>query len=102
MNISFLHLTDFSLYSIGIHLIKKGKREDYWKFVKDLFIKGSVIILSLDLHDLKDVISNSKAYNLDFDDAYQLTCANKYNLTLISFDTDFDRSPIKRKEPKDF
>ena len=32
----------------------------------------------------------STAFRLDFDDAYQYTAAQKYNLTLLSFDTDFD------------
>jgi predicted nucleic acid-binding protein len=96
-----LYLTDFSLYSIGIHLTKKGKSDDFWSFIKDLFIESSFNLLRLNLTEIKDVIYNSKSYNLDFDDAYQLTCVQKYNLKLVSFDTDFDRSPVKRFEPKD-
>ena len=38
-------------------------------------------------------------FNLDFDDAYQYAVAAKYELQLISFDTDFDRTERKRKEP---
>jgi predicted nucleic acid-binding protein len=36
-------------------------------------------------------------FNLDFDDAYQYVVAEKYNLTIISFDSDFDRTELKRK-----
>ncbi len=33
------------------------------------------------------------------DDAYQYAVAAKYEMQLISFDTDFDRTERKRKEP---
>ncbi len=64
-------------------------------------ICGNLKLLSLNPVDLHSVVQNIKSYNLDFDDAYQLTCANKYNLTLVSFDTDFDRSSIERKVPSE-
>ncbi len=42
-----------------------------------------------------------KKFGLDFDDAYQYTIAEKYNLQIISFDRDFDRTERKRKDPLD-
>ncbi|MBK8550866.1 MAG: PIN domain-containing protein [Ignavibacteria bacterium] len=51
--------------------------------------------------DMQSVVQNIKSYNLDFDDAYQLSCTRKYNFKLVSFDKDFDRTPTKRLEPKD-
>jgi len=36
---------------------------------------------------------------LDFDDAYQYVAAEKHNLTLVSFDADFDRTDRGRKTP---
>ncbi len=36
---------------------------------------------------------------LDFDDAYQYTIAAKYSLTILSFDSDFDRTDLGRKVP---
>ena len=41
----------------------------------------------------------SKKFNLDFDDAYQYVAAEEYNLTLVSFDSDFDRTERGRKTP---
>lgn len=38
-------------------------------------------------------------YGLDFDDAYQYAVAEKHNLTLVSFDKDFDRTERGRKTP---
>jgi len=48
---------------------------------------------------MKDLLSARKQFGLDFDDAYQYTAAEKYNLTLLSFDTDFDRTARGRKTP---
>lgn len=42
---------------------------------------------------------NGEAISLDFDDAYQYVAAEKYTLTLISFDTDFDRTERGKKTP---
>lgn len=95
-----IYISEFSLYSIGIKLNLKNKDDKFSNFIDDLFISGNVNLVSLSPADLKILVENSRLYNLDFDDAYQFTCANKYNLTLVSFDSDFDKSPIIRKEPK--
>ncbi|MFZ8805855.1 MAG: PIN domain-containing protein [Candidatus Calescibacterium sp.] len=44
---------------------------------------------------------HTKRFNLDFDDAYQYVVAEKYNLTIISFDSDFDRTELGRKTPRE-
>ena len=41
----------------------------------------------------------AKRFSLDFDDAYQYTEAVKYDLQIVSFDTDFDRTERGRKTP---
>ena len=38
-------------------------------------------------------------FNLDFDDAYQYVAAEKFNLEIVSFDSDFDRTERGRKTP---
>jgi len=43
----------------------------------------------------------AQRFGLDFDDAYQYVVAARYGLTIISFDTDFDRTEKGRKTPKD-
>jgi predicted nucleic acid-binding protein len=40
-------------------------------------------------------------FRLDFDDAYQYVAAEKYGLTLVSFDADFDQTKLGRKTPDD-
>lgn len=41
----------------------------------------------------------AEAFGLDFDDAYQYVVAEKFDLMLVSFDTDFDRTDKKRIIP---
>jgi predicted nucleic acid-binding protein len=44
-------------------------------------------------------ISWKEELGLDFDDAYQYVAAEKRDLTLVSFDSDFDRTRRGRKTP---
>ena len=94
-----LYISRFSFYSIGLHLFFKNKKEAFLSFVNDLFLEGSVNLISLNPHDMNELIINSRKYNLTFDDSYQYTCAKKNNLILVSFDVDFDKSDIKRLTP---
>jgi len=44
---------------------------------------------------------NFKRSRLDFDDAYQYVTAEKFNLTIVSYDIDFDKTELGRKTPKE-
>lgn len=98
---ALIFISEFTLYSIGIITTKINKSKVYEEFIIDTFETGGVKLRSLEINDHKKLVYNMKSFKLDFDDGYQLTCANKHNLTLVSFDTDFDRTSIKRFEPKD-
>ena len=58
-------------------------------------------MVSLSYEDMGNVIEVSARFNLDFDDAYQYVVAEKYNLTIISFDSDFDRTELGRKTSRE-
>ena len=60
---------------------------------------GGTLLLSLDTVDLLDVITNIQKYKLDFDDSYQFSIAQKYDLTIITFDKDFNVKGIKKNSP---
>lgn len=49
--------------------------------------------------DLTQVVAVARPYALDFDDAYQYVLAVEHELTLVSFDSDFDRTPHGRQVP---
>lgn len=92
-------ISDFSLHSIGILLLKIKKPEVLRSFIEDLIISGGVHVLSLNPQELLDVVEIANRFHLDFDDAYQYAVVEKYNLQIVSFDTDFDRTERGRKTP---
>jgi len=94
-----LFITDFSFHSIGVILEKLKQTDTFQNFVKDAFIDGAVVLLHLSPEDTLRIVQIIEKYNLDFDDAYQYTAAEKYKLTLISFDSDFDLTERGRKTP---
>jgi len=96
-----LLVSDFSIHSIGVILSRLKKYDIFEKFINDLFINGQIELLSLDSSDLLDVIENIQKYRLDFDDSYQYSVAQKYDLTIITFDKDFNAKGIKKKNPGD-
>jgi uncharacterized protein len=94
-------LSEFSVYSIGIALARSGLENAFVQFVSDTLEGTALARIRLDTADLKEVMSVSKRYRLDFDDAYQYVAAEKHDLTLVSFDADFDRTDRGRKTPAD-
>lgn len=92
-------ITEFSLYSIGIILTRLGKDEAFAKFRVDAFEQAGTRLLRLNPSELGDLLSTRQQFGLDFDDAYQYAAAQKYDLILLSFDTDFDRTARGRKTP---
>ena len=92
-------MSNFSIHSIGIFLFRRNQRNDFKKFINDMLINIGVKIKSLSLDDMGSAISAADSFNLDFDDAYQYATAEKFDLTLVSFDHDFDRTERGRKAP---
>jgi uncharacterized protein len=92
-----LFITDFTLHSIGVVLIRLNKMEGLLRFVRDAFLDGAVALIHLEPGDTEYIVRVAERFNLDFDDAYQYTAAEKYDLTLVSFDSDFDRTERGRK-----
>jgi len=96
---SQLAITEFSLYSMGIVLTRLKKHEVFEDFLADTLEHSRVRLIRLDVAGLKEVLDVQRRFGLDFDDAYQYVAASKHNLTLLSFDRDFDRTELGRKTP---
>ena len=94
-----LHISDLAFHSIGIILYQKKAARLFSDLVRDLFGEGGITILSLGSEDIVRVEQVAAAFGLDFDDAYQYVVAEKFDLVLVSFDTDFDRTDKKRMMP---
>ncbi len=93
-----VYISDFSLFSIGIILFKLKRKSLFLKLLNDLTV-NSLKILSLDKPVLIEMEALSEKYNLDFDDSYQYLIAKTYQLQIVSFDKDFDKTDLKRIEP---
>ena len=96
---SRLFPTDFTLHSLGVILTRLRKPGAFLLFVRDLFVGGEVGLLGLRPQEMEHIIVTMERYHLDFDDAYQYTVAEKHDLTIVSFDRDFDRAERGRKTP---
>lgn len=86
---SQLFISDFSLHSIGIILIKQKKFSIFKEFLNDII--PHVTILSLTKDKYPDLNKIAEKFNLDFDDAYQTALAKEFDLAIITMDNDFIR-----------
>lgn len=91
-------ITDFSIHSIGILLFRKNQGNSFLSFLTDLSDNNTQII-KLGLTGLSNVKSVAEKFSMDFDDAYQYTASKGYDLIIVSFDKDFDKTDLKRIEP---
>jgi len=88
-NIENLNITNFSLHSIGVILFRYGKEGIFQKFVEDVMPDISLLSLPMELY--RDLATDRKDMNLDFDDAYQYSMAKYYELKVVTMDKDFKK-----------
>ena len=96
-----LAISEFSVYSIGIALSRNGLEDAFVQFISDTLEGTALGRIRLDTANLKEIMNVRKRFRLDFDDAYQYVAAEKHDLTLVSFDADFDRTDRGRRTPAD-
>jgi predicted nucleic acid-binding protein len=89
-NAKALHISDFSLHSIGVILFKFHKEEVFQNFVLD--IMQVVTLLNLPTYAYKEVVRVKLEHGLDFDDAYQYAIAKHFGLRIVTMDRDFERT----------
>lgn len=65
-----------------------------------MLVNSSLTMIGLASDELELVIENSERFSVDFDDAYRCAVAGTYDLTIVSFDKDFDRTERGRKPPE--
>jgi len=94
-------ISDYSLHSIGLLLFRRGKHEVFRQFLEDMVLGVGVAVITLSAQEMESLIEAAQRFGLDFDDAYQYAVAERYGLTIVSFDSDFDRTERGRKTPED-
>ena len=87
-----LCISEFTLDSIGVVLVRRSMHGIFLKAIDDLLLTGAISLLQLTPEDMKKLIQAAQKFKLDYDDAYQYALVEKYNLILISYDSDFDRT----------
>ena len=96
---ALIAVTEFSIYSIGVITLRLKKIELFESFYRDIVQNPQIRKIRLNSEDLNLIIETHRKIGLSFDDAYQYVAAKKYGLTLVSFDSDFDRTDRGRKTP---
>ncbi|MBC8527093.1 MAG: PIN domain-containing protein [Candidatus Cloacimonetes bacterium] len=95
-----IYITEFSLYSICI-LLSKLKEFDLLNiFVSDIISCDFITIIGIEPEEIKKIVEIERNYNLDFDDAYQYYIALREDITIVSYDKDFEKTPKGRKIPE--
>ncbi len=92
------YISDFTIHSIGIILFYKHRYEIFYAFLSDIESLG-LSTVSLKPHEMASAINPASQFNLDFDDAYQYALSQRFDLEIVSFDSDFDNTPRGRKKP---
>jgi len=64
-----------------------------------MVIRAGTAVARLNASDMDTLADHAARFRLDFDDAYQYALADKHDLTIVSFDRDFDRTTRGRSEP---
>lgn len=100
-DLSTLHMSDFSLHTIGVIYFREHKISEFLTFVNEDIIASGTHVISLPPGNFSKIADAARLFQLDFDDAYQYAVAEHYGLSLVSFDHDFDRTKNGRAEPKD-
>ena len=98
-NVFEFFVTDYTLHSIGALLVRRRLHEVFQQFLSDMLLDSEIEVISVLAEEMPELIKAAKKFNLDFDDAYQYLAARKYDLILVSFDADFDRTDRGRKMP---
>ena len=96
-----LYLSEFAFYSLGIILFRHKRHDAFVQMVEDLLAMGGIRLVRLEADETRDIVRAAQSFNLDFDDAYQYATAERYNLTIVSFDGDFDRTERGRQTPEE-
>jgi hypothetical protein len=92
-------VTDLSVHSIALAMRKHKMLDQLPAFIASSSIGNSIAVVGIPPNDLAAVVQAVKSLRLDFDDAYQYVAAELNDLTLVSLDADFDRTPRGRLTP---
>jgi predicted nucleic acid-binding protein len=65
-----LFISDFSLHSIGLILLRRRKDLAFLKFLSDMILGAGTQMAFLGPHEIDTVVAFAHSFSLDFDDGY--------------------------------
>ena len=92
-------LTDFSLRSVGVVLTRLKKEVLFLDFLSHTMEDSAVRVVRLGAAELKGVPSVCRRFDSTSTMPTNTWPHRKYDLTLVSFDSDFDRTERGRRAP---
>ena len=90
-NIVSIHISDFSLHSIGVILFRQKEETLFLNFISDILPKTSLI--SLPKSGYEELLRIRAKFDLDFDDSYHYCLCRHFDFTLVTMDQDFKKVP---------
>lgn len=99
VSVDFIHISEFTLYLIGLLLTRRGLSEAFSLFVSDVIPIGGIQLIRSGPQHMHSIMNVLDQMNLDFNDSDQYVVAEYDNLAIVIFDTDFDRTIRGRITP---
>ncbi len=97
---SGFYVSSFTIHSVEVIMLRNNKVNELMEFLFDIN-QSKIIRIELHTQDELNALNSMKILKLDFDDSLQFYLCEKLKLDIISFDGHFDKTSIKRLEPKD-
>jgi len=94
------YVSSFTLHSIEVTMIRNNKMNELIEFLSDV-IASRIIRIDTNTNEELNILKIMKKLKLDFDDSIQFYICQKNDFQIISYDKHFDKTTIKRFEPKD-
>ena len=92
------HVLHFTLHGISAIL---GDPKLVSRFLSEIATWRGLTVIDLSIDEEVVASELANGVGLDFDDGLQYYYAKKAGLQIVSFDRDFDKTDVKRVEPKD-
>lgn len=95
----YAYVTSFALHSIEVILDRARKQTELKRFLLRVTEAKGLTVYPTSPEEEMEAVVVSQNFSLDFDDALHYYVATILDLVLVSFDSDFDHTDIKRIEP---
>ncbi|MCX6258323.1 MAG: PIN domain-containing protein [Bacteroidia bacterium] len=96
-----LFISDISLHSLVFLMLRFDKKNELITLLNDLFNNGKITVVSLNPEEINQVITGMEGHNLEYEDAYLLECARKYDLIIVTLNENLKKLDSKTLDPKE-